>query len=247
MTAAYAQWIFARAEAARAKAERKFPQPNYVALKVAEEAGELVKAAVHYAEGRESWENVEAEAVQTIAMVVRLLVEGDRKNGVVPPALPAPHVAKQEPATEHEAALRQAAAVADQFVDDLDFDEPSRAMARVIRDTILKRMPYPTAPHVAKQEPPAAERDARSLKVMISTLHGEAPPWPRHVETVDLAAIVSGEVRGTGSIFEIGKQAYMLTIVAVPEAAVDRQSVAQSVAKAESVAADRPERVEKTE
>jgi len=37
-------------------------------LKVAEEAGEVIKAAVHYAEGRETWEKVEDEAVQAIAM-----------------------------------------------------------------------------------------------------------------------------------------------------------------------------------
>ena len=66
------------------KAIERFPQPNYVALKVAEEAGEVVKAAVHYAEGRETWKNVENEVVQMIAMGLRLLVEGDMKNGIVP-------------------------------------------------------------------------------------------------------------------------------------------------------------------
>lgn len=38
-----------------------------------------------YAEGRETWENVEAEAVQAIAMILRFLVEGDGKNGIVSP------------------------------------------------------------------------------------------------------------------------------------------------------------------
>lgn len=71
------------------KAVRRFPQPNYVLLKVAEEAGETVQAAVHYAEDRDTWDNVEAEAIQTIAMLMRLLVEGDRINGVVPPERPA--------------------------------------------------------------------------------------------------------------------------------------------------------------
>jgi hypothetical protein len=83
----YTLSIFRRAEAARVKAQAKFPQPNYTALKVAEEAGELVKAAVHYAEDRETWQNVEAEAVQTIAMILRLLIEGDGINGVKPPPL----------------------------------------------------------------------------------------------------------------------------------------------------------------
>lgn len=73
----------ARAEAARATA--RFPQPNYTALKVAEEAGEVIKAAVHYAEGRGTWAEVEAESVQAIAMILRLVVEGDRVNGIIPP------------------------------------------------------------------------------------------------------------------------------------------------------------------
>lgn len=72
--------VSARAEAE--KAMRKFPQPNYVLLKVAEEAGEVVKAGVHFAEGRETRENVEAEMRQTIAMLYRLWVEGDEVNGV---------------------------------------------------------------------------------------------------------------------------------------------------------------------
>lgn len=69
------------------KAQRKFPQPNYTALKVAEETGELVKAAVHYAEGRDTWDHVEEEAIQAIAMIFRLLIEGDQVNGIIPPAL----------------------------------------------------------------------------------------------------------------------------------------------------------------
>lgn len=72
-------------ESACAEAElamRKFPQPNYVLLKVAEEAGEVVKASVHFAEGRETRENVEAEMRQAIAMLYRLWVEGDEVNGV---------------------------------------------------------------------------------------------------------------------------------------------------------------------
>ncbi|WP_395175101.1 hypothetical protein [Roseibium alexandrii] len=81
----YVQQIFRMAEAAMEKACVKYPQPNYTALKVAEEAGEVVRAAVHYAEDRATWEELEGEAVQTIAMVLRLLVEGDQINGVNPP------------------------------------------------------------------------------------------------------------------------------------------------------------------
>lgn len=63
-----------------------YPQPNFVALKLAEECGEAVKAAVHYTEDRETWENVEKEVIQTIAMCLRLLVEGDQVNGIIPPS-----------------------------------------------------------------------------------------------------------------------------------------------------------------
>ena len=72
-------------DAARTEAEkamRKFPQPNYVISKVAEEAGEVVKAAIHCAEGREKPENVRAEIVQAIAMLIRLYVEGDQVHGL---------------------------------------------------------------------------------------------------------------------------------------------------------------------
>lgn len=72
-------------EAARTEAEkamRKFPQPNYVISKVAEEAGEVVKAAIHCAEGREKPENVRAEIVQAMAMLIRLYVEGDQVHGL---------------------------------------------------------------------------------------------------------------------------------------------------------------------
>jgi hypothetical protein len=84
---AYLRAIISRAEAATDKAIRRFPQPNYVTLKVAEEAGEVVQAAVHYAENRETWEAVEGEVIQTIAMLFRLLIEGDQVNGVIPPPI----------------------------------------------------------------------------------------------------------------------------------------------------------------
>lgn len=67
------------------RAMRKFPQPNYVISKIAEESGEVVKAAIHCAEGRETPENVIAEMRQTIAMLFRLYAEGDGVHGL--PAL----------------------------------------------------------------------------------------------------------------------------------------------------------------
>ena len=72
----------ARAEAGRAMT--KFPQPNYVISKFAEEAGEVVKAAIHYAENRETADNVRGEMKQAIAMIYRLWVEGDQVHGMKP-------------------------------------------------------------------------------------------------------------------------------------------------------------------
>jgi hypothetical protein len=72
----------AREEAARAM--RKFPQPNYVISKIAEEAGEVVKAAIHCAEGRETAEALRGEMRQLIAMLYRLWVEGDGVHGLPP-------------------------------------------------------------------------------------------------------------------------------------------------------------------
>ena len=64
------------------KAMRKFPQPNYVISKIAEEAGEVVKAAIHCAEGRETPENLRGEMKQLIAMLFRLWLEGDGVHGL---------------------------------------------------------------------------------------------------------------------------------------------------------------------
>lgn len=82
----YVGELVLKARAAATKASIKFPQPNYVALKIAEEAGEVVRGAVHYAEGRMEWEEVEGEIVQLLAMLIRFVTEGDEINGVIPPA-----------------------------------------------------------------------------------------------------------------------------------------------------------------
>lgn len=76
--------LFVDAWAEAEKAMRKFPQPNYVISKVAEEAGEVVKAAIHCAEGRETPENVVAEIKQAMAMLIRLYLEGDQVHGLLP-------------------------------------------------------------------------------------------------------------------------------------------------------------------
>lgn len=83
---AYLREVTTRALVAAEKAMRKFPQPNYVLLKIAEEAGEVVKAGVHHAEGRDyTWPDLEGECIQTIAMCLRLLAEGDETLGILPP------------------------------------------------------------------------------------------------------------------------------------------------------------------
>lgn len=65
-------------------AMRRFPQPNYVISKIAEESGEVIKAAIHCAEGRETPKAVAGEMRQLIAMLFRLWVEGDQVHGLAP-------------------------------------------------------------------------------------------------------------------------------------------------------------------
>lgn len=76
--------LFRAVEAEAFKAMRNFPQPNYVISKVTEEAGEVVKAAIHCAEGRDTPENVVAEIKQAMAMLIRLYIEGDQVHGLPP-------------------------------------------------------------------------------------------------------------------------------------------------------------------
>lgn len=83
--ATYGRDLMYRAMIKAEKAMGKFPQPNYVLTKVAEEAGEVVKAGVHLAEGRDfTPDDLEAECIDTIAMCFRLLIEGDQTIGVPP-------------------------------------------------------------------------------------------------------------------------------------------------------------------
>ena len=84
----YMSSICARAYVEADTAMSKHPQPNYVLTKLAEEAGEVVKAGVHFAEGRDfDWSDLEAECIQVIAMCLRLLVEGDGVHGITPPPI----------------------------------------------------------------------------------------------------------------------------------------------------------------
>lgn len=70
--------------AAAGRAAAKFPQPTSIPpiTKVAEEAGEVVKAAVHCAEGRDTPAHVREEIVDAMAMLIRLFLEGDETHGL---------------------------------------------------------------------------------------------------------------------------------------------------------------------
>ncbi|MEC3933876.1 hypothetical protein VNX24_21430 [Citrobacter farmeri] len=67
------------------KAMLKFPQPNYVLNKLAEESGEVIKEVIHYTEGRGDWNKVEYELIDNLAMLFRLVTEGDQVIGFTPP------------------------------------------------------------------------------------------------------------------------------------------------------------------
>lgn len=75
--------------AAAEKAMRLYPQPNYVISKWAEETGEVTKDLIHMAEGRQTADKLRGEIVQALAMLHRLMVEGDQVHGLEPidPAL----------------------------------------------------------------------------------------------------------------------------------------------------------------
>jgi hypothetical protein len=88
--------LVAAAHAEATKAMQKYPQPNYVISKIAEEAGEVVKAAIHCAEKRETAENVAGEMKQLIAMLIRLWIEGDQVHGLPPIAAAIRAAAKEE-------------------------------------------------------------------------------------------------------------------------------------------------------
>lgn len=76
--------LFADALIEAEKAMVKHPQPNYVLLKFAEESGEVIKDGVHCAEGRQTLEKLRGEMKQTIAMIIRLCIEGDETIGLAP-------------------------------------------------------------------------------------------------------------------------------------------------------------------
>lgn len=72
--------VIARAK----KAAKKHPQPNYTISKWAEETGEAHKEMIHAAEGRGDFAKVIDEVVDALAMLHRLMVEGDEVHGLEP-------------------------------------------------------------------------------------------------------------------------------------------------------------------
>lgn len=69
------------------KAMRNYPQPNYVAAKLGEEAGEVIGAFVKREENRGSDQALRDEVVQLIGLALRLYFEGDRTITAVAPDL----------------------------------------------------------------------------------------------------------------------------------------------------------------
>jgi hypothetical protein len=110
----YFQGLVNIARRSAAKARVKFPQPNYVTLKIAEEAGEVVRGAVHYAEGRMEWDEVQGEIVQLLAMLIRFVTEGDEVNGIKPPDL----VMRVPPAAALARAAEPAVTIRPGYTDD---------------------------------------------------------------------------------------------------------------------------------
>lgn len=81
----YFDYLIDKAHCEAHNAMHEYPQPNYTLLKLAEEQGEVIKAFIHFREDRALWSDVEGEIIQSLAMLIRLLVEGDKVNGIRPP------------------------------------------------------------------------------------------------------------------------------------------------------------------
>lgn len=96
----YFDYLIDKAHCEAHNAMHAHPAPNYTLLKLAEEQGEVIKAFIHFREDRALWSDVEGEIIQSLAMLIRLLVEGDKVNGIRPPTgemasrqpIPAPEV-----------------------------------------------------------------------------------------------------------------------------------------------------------
>lgn len=73
-----ADWYWETREELR-RARAKFPRPDLLTLALAEESGEVVQAVLELRNGKPgaSREKIRTECIQTMAMCVRLMEEGD--------------------------------------------------------------------------------------------------------------------------------------------------------------------------
>jgi hypothetical protein len=76
--------VFAEGIAEGLRAMQRFPQPTYPISKFAEEAGEVVKELIHFAEGRSTLDKVRGEMAQAVGQLFRLWIEGDQVHGLKP-------------------------------------------------------------------------------------------------------------------------------------------------------------------
>lgn len=66
------------------RARAKFPKPDYLITAFSEESGELVKSVLDHLFEKATKDEVYAEAIQVIAMAVRLIEEGDPVHKLTP-------------------------------------------------------------------------------------------------------------------------------------------------------------------
>lgn len=66
------------------RARKKFPEPTHMTVALAEECGELIKAIAERREGKGAKDATYTELVQTMAMCVRLYLDGDKTENLRP-------------------------------------------------------------------------------------------------------------------------------------------------------------------
>ena len=77
--------IFEAAHAEVARARVLFPDPKHLLHALTEEHGEVVKAALDLYSGKGTYEELDKEIIQLIAMCIRLHTEGDPAINLDPP------------------------------------------------------------------------------------------------------------------------------------------------------------------
>jgi hypothetical protein len=71
------EYLFDAAEAEVNRARSLFPKSDHLLHALTEEYGEVVKAALDIHAGKGSYDDLETEIIQLIAMCIRLYEEGD--------------------------------------------------------------------------------------------------------------------------------------------------------------------------